>query len=301
VRLIISLILATLMVSCATPPARSQSSYTVVATCGTPPATFLAGAVRTGTMDTSGQICSVAPAGAGSATAANQVLQLAQETAINTVLGLQADSACATDNGTCTIAALTKRNNQRLTTLNTTLGTPMQATGGTVTAAAAENHIGEVGGNLLPITSAMTTSNATVTTGQSIGGLQTLTNAVRVSGALGASGTSGLIQSAMLTFTDAVTGTSADIYYFNANPTGSTCTNTNAFALVNADRDKVIGVVHMTDFTASNTTVIGQSHNQAMPFGVASATSIYACVVARASFAITSTANASLVTRILRN
>jgi hypothetical protein len=217
------------------------------------------------------------------ATAANQVLQLAQETAINTVLGLQADSACATDNGTCTIAALTKRNNQRLTTLNTTLGTPMQATGG------------------LPITSAMTTSNATVTTGQSIGGLQTLTNAVRVSGALGASGTSGLIQSAMLTFTDAVTGTSADIYYFNANPTGSTCTNTNAFALVNADRDKVIGVVHMTDFTASNTTVIGQSHNQAMPFGVASATSIYACVVARASFAITSTANASLVTRILRN
>lgn len=222
--------------------------------------------------------------------------------------------AAATQGGTGTLSAKLRLLTTQFNTLNTTvataanqatmitaIGTPMQQTGGTVGLVAAEAHIGEVGGNLLPITSAMTTSNATVTTGQSIGGLQTLTSAVRVSGSLGASGTSGLIQSAVLTFADAVTGTSIDIYYFNANPTGSTCTNANAFALVTADRDKVIGVVHMTDFTASNTIVIGQAQNQAMPFGVASATSIYACVVARASFAITSTANASLITRILRN
>lgn len=137
-RLFISVLLAGLMLSCAMLPAKAQSSYTVVATCGTPPVTFAAGAVRTGTMDTSGRICSVASVtGGGDATAANQVLQITQETAVNTLLGLQADAACATDNGTCTLAALVKRLNQRLTTINTTLGSPIQATGGTVAVTAA--------------------------------------------------------------------------------------------------------------------------------------------------------------------
>lgn len=37
-------------------------------------------------------------------------------------VGAQADSACSTDNGTCTLIALTKRNNQRLTTVNSSIG-----------------------------------------------------------------------------------------------------------------------------------------------------------------------------------
>lgn len=37
-------------------------------------------------------------------------------------LGAQADSVCSTDTGTCTLIALTKRNNARLTTLNTSIG-----------------------------------------------------------------------------------------------------------------------------------------------------------------------------------
>lgn len=37
-------------------------------------------------------------------------------------LGAQADAACLTDNGTCSEIALTKRGNQRLTTINTSLG-----------------------------------------------------------------------------------------------------------------------------------------------------------------------------------
>lgn len=167
---------------------------------------------------------------------------------------------------------------------------------------AGENHTGEVGGNLLPITNAMTTTNATVTTGQSIGGLQTLANAVRVSGSLGAGGTSGLVQSILLTFTDAVTVPNAiDVYFFNASPSGSTCTNASAFVLANADRTKFVGVVHVSDFTASNTAVVGQAMNLALPYGLASATSLFACVVARGSFAITSTANAAMLTNTLRN
>lgn len=172
----------------------------------------------------------------------------------------------------------------------------------TNTTAAGENHIGEVGGNILPITNAMTTSNATVTTGQSIGGIQTLANAVRVSGALGASGTSGIIQSVVLTFLDAVGSGPLDVYFYNATvTTGSNCANATTFVLQTADRTNVLGVAHVTDFTSSNTAVVAQANNLAIPFGLGSATSLFACVVARASFAITGTANASLKVNVLRN
>lgn len=66
------------------------------------------------------------------ATSTNQTSQITQETAINTVLGLQADAACATDNGVCTNIALLKRSNQQRTSILAAIGTPMQQTGGTV-------------------------------------------------------------------------------------------------------------------------------------------------------------------------
>lgn len=132
-RFLISILLASVALCCAAPSASAQSNLLVVTTCGTLPLAYAPGAVRTGTQDVNGRACGTATVtGGGDATAANQVLQIAQETAINTLLGLQADAACATDNGTCTLAALVKRLNQRLTSINTTLGTPMQATGGTV-------------------------------------------------------------------------------------------------------------------------------------------------------------------------
>lgn len=129
-RIILSILTAVLLVSCAAPPARAQDTATVVATCGTLPLAYLPGSVRSLTQDATGTLCTVSGGGGGgSATAANQTLQITQETAINTILGLQADATCSTDNGTCTIAALAKRGNQRLTTINTTLGTPFQAGG----------------------------------------------------------------------------------------------------------------------------------------------------------------------------
>lgn len=244
--------------------------------------------------------------------------------------GSTTDAACGTDNGTCTVGAVLKRIAQRITSLITALGSPFQAGGsignttfaatqgtaanlnatvvGTGTfvvqaaATATEVHVGEVGGNIIPITNAMTTTNATITTGQSIGGIQTLANAVRVSGALGASGTSGIIQSLTVTFTDAVGAGPLDVYFYNATvTTGSNCQNATAFVLQNGDRDKVLGIAHVTDFTASNTAAVAQANNLAIPFGLASSTSLFACVVGRASFAITGTANASLKVNVLRN
>jgi hypothetical protein len=167
--------------------------------------------------------------------------------------------------------------------------------GGAITAGA---------GQIFPITNDMTTTSATATTGQSIGGLQTLANAVLSSAALGANNTSGYIQNLTVTFTDAVGSGPLDVYYFNASPSGSTCTNDSTFVLANADRDKVIGIVHVTDFTFSTPAtppIVAQAGNLSIGYGLSSATSIFACVVARASFVITGTANASLVTNVLRN
>jgi hypothetical protein len=48
-------------------------------------------------------------------TSANQTSQITQETATAAALGTTADAACSTDNGTCTLIALTKRTNQNLT------------------------------------------------------------------------------------------------------------------------------------------------------------------------------------------
>lgn len=58
----------------------------------------------------------------GAATAANQTTQI-------TNMGAPGDTACATDNGSCSLNAQNSRTNQRLTTINTTLGTPFQAGG----------------------------------------------------------------------------------------------------------------------------------------------------------------------------
>lgn len=47
----------------------------------------------------------------------------------NTNLGAPGATACATDNGSCSVNALLQRNNQRITSLITALGTPFQAGG----------------------------------------------------------------------------------------------------------------------------------------------------------------------------
>lgn len=93
----------------------------IVASCGTVPAsqaTLTAGRPGMLFIDTTGVLCtSAGGGGGGDATAANQALQITQETAINTVLGTVAASPTAN-----TIA-------DRLKVLNTTLGTPFQAGG----------------------------------------------------------------------------------------------------------------------------------------------------------------------------
>lgn len=79
--------------------------------------------------------------------------------------GLTTDTACATDNGTCTSQALWKRNNQRMTSLITALGTPFQAGGsiGNTTFAATQATAANLNATVVGGTTAADASTLTAT------------------------------------------------------------------------------------------------------------------------------------------
>lgn len=230
--------------------------------------------------------CGTGGGGGGDATAANQVTT-------NTEIGGLTEAAPGTDTASSGLNGRLQRVAQRLTSMITALTN-------TIVLQAGENHVGEVGNNQITITAAQTSTVVTYTTGQAIGGLITYANAARVSGATGAPGTSGLIQRAMV-FSKITNTVQTDIILFNANPTGSTCTNASAYSLAAADFDKVIGVAHVTDWTASASAYTGQAQNLAIPYALVSNTSLFGCLVARGSITAASTSDFSTAAAVIRN
>lgn len=117
----LSLAFVTLLLGLVVAHAQSVTGPTLVGAAGvynSAPPTCTAGQFCFAQVSVAGRLLvDAAVTGGGDATAANQVLQITQETAFNTALGAMADAACATDNGTCSTIALIKRTNQRLTTV----------------------------------------------------------------------------------------------------------------------------------------------------------------------------------------
>lgn len=106
--------------------------------------------------------------GTGDASASNQTLQIAQETAINTVLGTTADAAAASDTATATHVSLFKRLLQRIATLITqlpaSLGAKTSAASLSVTLASDQAAVpvsGTVTANIGTIGTAATAANQT--------------------------------------------------------------------------------------------------------------------------------------------
>jgi hypothetical protein len=166
---------------------------------------------------------------------------------------------------------------------------------------AGENHIGEVGSNSHVIVVPQTvTASSAYTSGNAVGGLITIANAARVSGSAGASGTSGLLQSVSVDAKSAQT-TQMDLLLFNANPSGTTCTDKTALAVAAADWNKWIGTAHITDWTSGGTPSMGQAQNLAMPYVLASSTTLYGCLVTRSTPTFTATTDISVNFHVLRN
>lgn len=188
----------------------------------------------------------------------------------------------------------------------TIVGTGTLATQAALTAG--EVHVGEVSSNQTRVDVAQTvTASSAYTSGNAIGGLMTIANAARVSGSLGAAGTGGIIQQVVANSKSLQT-TQVDVFLFNSNPSGSTCTDKTAFVLATADFDKVIGVASIPGTAANNsgwfgggTGSVGQANNLAMAFDLASGTSVFACAVTRGTPTFTATSDISFKYQILRN
>lgn len=105
-----------------------------------------------------------------------------------------------------------------------------------------------VGAKKRKLSTAVVCTATTYTTGQCIGGLITLTGAAR------AGVESGLLVAARL-WSKVAAGVSFDIIVFSANPSGSTVTNASAVAIADADLDKIVSIIHITDYTAVNSTL----------------------------------------------
>jgi hypothetical protein len=173
---------------------------------------------------------------------------------------------------------------------------PMTKTGGTVGLVAGEAHLGEVGGNQLTVTVAQTVSTSPAyTTGDAVGGLMTVANAERVAGK------GGLLLNVVANMKSAQTA-QIDVFFFTANPTGSTCTDNAAFVLATADFSKLKGVVHLNDWTAGNVASFGQAQAQpATPYTLPSGTTAYACAVVRGAPTYTATTDVSFDFNFSRN
>jgi hypothetical protein len=170
-----------------------------------------------------------------------------------------------------------------------------------------ENHIGEIGSNQIQVTAAPTVTASAYSAGNAIGGLQTLAGAARVSGSLGASGTGGIL-TAMMVQVKSVQSTQVDVFLFNANPSGSTCTDKTAFVLAAADAAKVIGVLSVPATAANGagwysggTGSLGMPNYYPITYDLSSATSVFACAVARGAFTPASTSDVQFAYNFLRN
>ena len=92
-----------------------------------------------------------------------------------------------------------------------------------------------------------------------------------------------------------------DLVLFNANPSASTFTNNEAFAVHTDDKEKVCGVIHITDLTnlGSNFSY-GQAKNEAYPISLVG-TALYGVLVSRGTPTLLSTSDVTITVRLLRN
>ncbi len=148
---------------------------------------------------------------------------------------------------------------------------------GTVTAAASENHIGEVGGKLAVISVTPVVSSGTAyAAGDAVGGLLSFANAVRVAAG------SGVIRSLVLA-DKGKQSADLDLLLFDANPGGTTVTDNAGLTVADADLITCLGVipipaeayVDLADNSVASVRDIG------LGFKLPSGTTLYGILVAR--------------------
>jgi hypothetical protein len=150
-----------------------------------------------------------------------------------------------------------------------------------------------VGGNVGVISAVPTTAAGAYLAGDVVGTLMTFAASTLVAGG------SGLIQAVTVASKLALTS-AMDLVLFDAEPTNSSFTDNGALAVNVLDLSKVIGVVHITDWTNLGTPGVAQANNLALPYTLVG-TSLYGVLVARAGLTLTGVADFMAELRLVRN
>ena len=163
------------------------------------------------------------------------------------------------------------------------------------TPAAGEAHIGEVGGNTTLIAVTPTVTAGLYTANDVVGGIQTIANAVRISGG------TGILQSVVvqdLAMQNAV----LQIFLFSATPGTGTYTNDAEMDLDDADAGLCIGVIMVaaTDYVSVKDNSIAIVRNIGLPIKLA-ATSLFAVIKTTGAPTYASTSDLKLTFGILRD
>jgi hypothetical protein len=157
---------------------------------------------------------------------------------------------------------------------------------------AGENHIGAVSGQMVRVPAAAipAVQAAAYASGNTIGGLFTLTNAMRLNAG------SALLQHVAVTFKSLQTA-AIEMLVFNANPATSTFTDKAAVSITDADLPKLVACVafdKVTAVAATRTLYEAKALAQAIKVDAASR-DLYAVLVARAAITFGTTTDLQTV------
>lgn len=160
----------------------------------------------------------------------------------------------------------------------------------------------DVGNNQFVITATQTvTASSAYTAGNAVGGLISFPGASRLTGEVGGISTSGMVLGVMVNSKSAQT-TQMDLVFFDSIPSASACVDKTSVAVALADFDKArVGVAHITDWTSLGTPSIGQAQNLALGYSLSSSTTLYGCLVTRATPTFTATTDIKVSIQVIRN
>ena len=155
---------------------------------------------------------------------------------------------------------------------------------------ATEASVGQIGGQIFTASTTLTVQAAAYSNGHCLGGKLTIANLARANDITGRITKLVLQSKALQTF-------AFDVVLFNADPSGSTLTDRSALDVVAADWDKVIGVIHVSDWTALGTTrSVAQALGLNIPFApVSGARTLFAAIVVRSTPTPASTSDFKLL------
>lgn len=165
---------------------------------------------------------------------------------------------------------------------------------GTVTAAASENHIGEVGGKLVvaSATPVVSTSPA-YTSGDAVGSVLSFTSATRVSAG------SGVVQSVTV-IDKGGQAANLDLLLFDSTVSVAPTDNT-ACTIADADLAKCVGAIPITGHHALADNSMSRSLNVGLGFKLTSGTTLYGILVSRGTPTYASTSDITVRLAITQN